>query len=178
MDQFFLTHKLYEENREPTIAGEDENTPRQLVTLLSQVNSNSYANGFFRFISPAVFRHYFSLWKLDPADCSPFIKSAFGQLIFYHQEQYKVLNPVFNSIDVLGEKDELEFVMNILLCDRPSLESSFLIDIYEQTSERLGVPIVDEIYAFIPALRLGGSRSASAVQKIKMNAEMMILSQL
>ena len=66
----------------------------------------------------------------------------------------------------------------VLLCDRQALENSFFIDLYEQVSERLGVPQLDEIYAFIPAIGLGGGRSVSHIQKVRMDEEMLILSRL
>ncbi|BAY09892.1 T6SS immunity protein Tdi1 domain-containing protein [Calothrix sp. NIES-2098] len=178
MNVFSLTHKLYEENSINTITVINHDVPSEVAEMLLLANSNSYANGFFKFISPSRFRPYFSMWNLNPNDCFPFIKCGFGHLIFYHQQQYKVLNPIYNCIDIIGEQDELDFVMNIILCDRQSLENSFFIDIYEQSFERLGPPQLSEIYAFVPALRLGGCRSASYVQKVNMNEQMMILSQL
>jgi hypothetical protein len=103
---------------------------------------------------------------------------AFGHLVFYHDEQYKLLDPVFNNIDSLGEKDELDFVMDIALCDRPALENTFMIDVYEQAFPDLGAPKLDEIYAFVPALGLGGDRLATNVKRSLMAVEMNILSQL
>jgi hypothetical protein len=178
MEDFLETHKLFEEDSTQTTTGPALGIPAELTILMGRVNSNSYANGFLKFIVPDEFRHYFSLWNLKPDDCFPFIKSAFGCLIFFHEQQYKVLNSVYNNIDLLGEKDEIDFVMDIVLCDRPALESSFCIDIYEQAFGRLGPPKLDEIYAFIPALGLGGSRNAASVEKANMETQMLILSQI
>jgi hypothetical protein len=179
MKTFLLTHKLYKDG---SIIYTSDNTkfniPEELKKMLRQFCCNSYANAFFRFVKPDPFKFYFSMWNLNPDECIPFIKCAFGHLIFYHQLKYKLLNPVYNCIDILGKAGDLEFVMDILLCDRKGLENSFFIDIYEQSFERLGPPEIDEIYAFIPAIGLGGSRNASNVRKLSMDKEMMILSQL
>lgn len=158
--------------------GEYSGIPEQLTKMLLEANGSSYANGFFQFVSPAAFNEYLSLWKLDPAECFTFLKCAFGHLVFYHREQYKLLNPLFNSIEVLGEGKNIDFVMDIVLCDRPALENSFAIDIYEQVFPKIGAPGIDEIYAFVPPLGLGGNRNASNVQRRKMAVEMAILSQL
>jgi hypothetical protein len=152
--------------------------PKELESLIVYACCNTYANGFFRFVQPYLFRNYLSLWSLDANKCIPFVKSAFGHLIFYHEQQYKLLNPIYNCIDKIGKMGDLDFVINILLCDREGLENSFLIDIYEQAFERLGAPKSDEIYGFIPAIRLGGTRSASNLKKMPMKNEMMILSQI
>lgn len=178
MKEFLLTHKLSEKGNIESVAHSEHSIPDEVKTVFLQTNTNSYANGFFKFISPDTFRHYFPMWNLNPADCFPFIKCAFGHLVFYHQSQYKVLNPIYNCIDVLGEEGGLDFVMNIMLCDRQGLENSFFIDVYELVFEKLGSPKLNEIYAFIPAIGLGGSRDPSCVQKVQMNEQMMILSQL
>lgn len=177
MDNFFQTYSLFEADPTKTVEPGTQ-LPAELTALLDQVNSNSYANGFLKFVSAPDFRHYGALWNLNPDDCFPFLKSAFGHLILFHERQYKAINPVYNDIDLLGEQDELDFVLDILLCDRSSLEGSFFIDIYEQVVTRLGPPTVDEIYAFVPALGLGGPRSADNVQKVRMEPQMLILSQI
>jgi hypothetical protein len=178
MKNFKRTYLLHEQGKAKIAAKAETNAPEKLIRLLEMENSNSYSNGFFRFISSTAFRPILSLWQLNGDECIPFIKCAFGHLIFYHQEQYKVLNPVLNCIDILGQKKELDFVMDILLCDREALVSSFFMDIYEEAFDTLGAPNINEIYAFIPAIRLGGSRSASNVRKVEMHAQMMLLSQL
>lgn len=175
MENFVQIHKLFETDQTVTHSA---SLPAELNALLDQVNSNSYADGFFKFVRAEQFRDYTSLWKFNPDDCFPFLKSAFGHLVFFHDGNYKAINPVYNEIDQLAGQGELDFVMDILLCDRASLEGSFFIDIYEQVSAQLGPPALDEIYAFVPALGIGGSRDPNNVQKLSMEQQMLILSQL
>lgn len=178
MNEFLQTHALYREDKTTTLTKTGTQPPAELAALMEQINSNSYANGFFKFIPPQEFQHYVSLWDLDPENCLPFIKTAFGHLIFFDGQHYQVINPVFNDVDLLGETGELDFVLDVLLCDRSALEASFLIDIYEQAFDRLGAPKPDEIYAFVPALGLGGNRSADDVQKLSMAQQLPILAQI
>lgn len=178
MENFFSTHRAYKQNRTKTLSFSTGSVPEEIAVLLRQFHSDTYSNGFLSFVSPEEFRHYFSMWGLNPLECYPFIKFAFGQLVFYHQSQYKVLNPVYNCIDILGEKEEFEFVMDVMLCDRIGLENSFFADLYEQVWEKLGIVSKQEIYAFIPALGLGGTRDVLHVRKVNMDNEMMILSQI
>src|SRR5215217_9034412 len=98
MEDFLDTHKLYFEDKTPTVIDSADSIPTELSAMMRRVNSNSYANGFFKFIVPKDFRHYFTMWNLIPTECFPFIKTAFGCLIFFQQQQYKVLNPVYNDI--------------------------------------------------------------------------------
>ncbi len=178
MENFIATHTMYKQNSTQTFPDVAIHIPEDLSAMLRQLNSNSYSNGFLSFISSEEFRHYFSMWRLNPIECFPFIKFAFGQLVFYHQSQYKVLNPVYNCIDILGGKDELDFVMDVILCDRTGLENYFFIDIYEQSWGKLGNVNPHEMYSFIPAIGLGGFRDTSNVRKVSMYKEMMILSQI
>jgi hypothetical protein len=165
---FLATYKLHEKG-EALGCLDGARIPEELRSFLQQVNTNSYANGFFRFLPG---RDY----GLDPSECFVFLQCAFGQLIFHHKGEYKAFNPVFNCVDTLG--DGLEFVMDIVPCDRPAMESSFLIDVYEQAFPRLGAPARDEIYTFVPALGLGGARNADNVRRSKSNVEMAILTQV
>lgn len=179
MDQFIRTHLPVEAQPDEGPIAVDAGAPDELRALISSAPARSFARGFWRLVPAAPFRPYLARWNLKPEECVPFLKCAFGHLLFYHRNRYMVLNPVHNCVDPIGDKGDLDFfVMDIALCDRQGLESSFLIDIYEQAFDRLGAPGLDEMYAFVPALRLGGPRDAANVQKRPMRVEMPILAQL
>lgn len=178
MDTFLSTHPLHVQHDAKASAGTGRSIPAELKTFLDAVKGNSYANGFFQFVSPSAWGGFFSLWGLDPTHCYAFLKCGFGHVVFHHEGQYKALNPVHNSIDELGDEGDLEFVMDTLLCDRPGLEASFFVDVYEAAFPRLGAPSANEMYAFVPALGLGGSRDPAMVQVRPMRIEMPLLAQL
>jgi hypothetical protein len=176
MDTFLSTYPLFRQG--VATAGARGDLPTDLKALLEQVGTSTYADGFFTFVAPPAFDHYLKLVNLDPAEGHVFLKCGFGHLVFYHRQNYKVLNPVFNQVDDLGGVAELDFVMDIVLCDRAALESSFMLDLYEQAFPRLGPPDLDEMYALVPALKLGGPRNAQNVRRSKMGVEMQLLLQL
>lgn len=176
MESFLATYSLYEAG--PPAVDVDATLPGDLREMLRQVGTNVYANGFFRFTSPNPLRDYLALAGLEASECVPFLKCAFGQILFHHRKEYKFLNPVYNTIDVAGGEEDLAFVMDIALCDRPAMEASFQLDVFEAAFPRLGVPTIDEIYAFVPALALGGGPTAESVRKTRMDVEMRILLQL
>lgn len=152
--------------------------PRELSEVLTQLRGGSFASGFFEFVDSNSASRYLSLWQIDSTNCVTFLKCGFGQLLFYQAGEYKLLNPIYNEIDVVGDEGELEFVLDVFLCDRRTLDASFLMDLYERAFPRLGPPKEDEIYALVPALGLGGSRDAAHVKVAKMQSEMPILAQL
>ena len=175
MTNFLSTYPLYISG--PS-AGRNDGVPDELRAVLDKVGTSAYANGFFRFVAPRAFEHYLELARIDPAGGRVFLKCGFGHLVFYSQQQYKVLNPIFNEVNVLAEAGDLDFVMNIMLCDRPAMENSFMIDVYQHAFPRLGPPDLNEIYAFVPALKLGGARDPANVRRQQMAVEMQILLQL
>ena len=174
METFLSTYRLFKSG--PPAAEVPGEVPAELKELLSLVGTNSYADGFFTFVAPRTLDRFLGLAGIDQSGAHVFLKCGFGQLVFWHQQQYKVLHPVFNEVDELG--DDLDFVMDIALCDRPGMENSFMLDVFEQAFPRLGPPKLDEIYAFVPALKLGGPRDVANVRRSKMDVELPILLQL
>jgi hypothetical protein len=174
METFLSTHRLFKSG--PPAAGVPGELPPELKELLNLVGTSTYADGFFTFVAPPTFDRFLGLAGIAQPGAHVFLKCGFGQLLFWHQQQYKVLHPVFNEVDELGE--DLDFVMDTVLCDRPGMENSFMLDVFEQSFPRLGPPTLDEIYSFVPALKLGGPRDAANVRRSRMDVELPILLQL
>jgi hypothetical protein len=178
MQGFAAIHGLHRTRSPGAAYVMPQGAPPQLATLLTTMGGKRYAEGFWNFAPARTLAPHLSPWGLAADSCVPFLKAAFGHIVFVQGGLCKVVNPVFNAVDVLGEVADLGFVLDVLLCDRPALESSFLIDLYEATWATLGEPDDDEIYALVPALGLGGPREASHVQRRPMGPEMQLLSQL
>lgn len=178
MKTFLTTHKPFSTIDPGPPTEPPPELPFDLKAMLRQFGSNSYAEGFFRFVTPPAFTECLVPWGLEPSECHVFLKCGFGHLVFFQDGEYKVLNPVINTIDTLADRQNLDFVMDILLCDRQSLENSFFLDSYEQAFLTLGAPNMKEIYAFVPAINIGGSRDAANVRKVKMQMQMELLSRM
>lgn len=178
MQQFIETHGLDAPTGALVVPTLPPTAPQGLVSLMERVGGRHCARGFWSFRRTSALSPYLATWGLVPDQCMPFLRSAFGHIVFLQGPDCRVLNPVFNTVDDLGLAADLGFVMDLLLCDRPALEASFLIDLYESSVERLGIPGDDEIYALVPALRMGGSREASQLQRRPMAAEMQLLAQI
>lgn len=152
--------------------------PADLMELLKGMTVSSYRNGFLTFLPPEDFQDIFAYWNLPTFSCYPFLKSAFGMIIFLHDGQYKLLDPIANEIILLAESGDLDFLLNFMLCDRTGLENTFHIHLYEQVFPIIEAPEPDECFAFLPAVRLGGILDASNIQKTKLKPQLAILSQL
>ena len=172
MNNFLAFHPLWKTYDE-TI-----NITGDVLTTLNGRQVTAYNQGFITIVNPADYQDIFASWHLEPKDCLPFIKFAFGQFIFFHDNSFKVLDPVNNFIEPIGEKDDFDYIMDNFLCDEDTLNEVFLKDMYLEVVDALGAPAPDECYAFVAALALGGSRSKENVQKTKLKEQLMILAKL
>lgn len=175
---FSSVHPLWKTYDSIIQIADKKDLPDDLYTMLQGNHETSYNKGFVSMINPDTYKEVFALWDLAPEDCFPFLKFAFGEIIFFHEDRYKILDPVYGSISMAGEKDDLPFVMNILLCDEEGLKNAYFKDIYFAVVDKLGAPELEECYAFVPALALGGGRKKENVKKTKLITELTILSQL
>jgi hypothetical protein len=178
MKNFYLFHSLYTEHSTFVDLTSYKDLPGNLVDTLNFTKETSYSKGFISIVSPSRYRDLLVLWDLEPLACCIFVKFAFGAFVLLHENKFKVLNPVFNTITTLGEENEFDFIMDSLLCDRLGLNNSFFMDVYLDAESSIGAPDLNECYTFTPPLNLWGQRDKSTVRRANLKEELMILSQL
>lgn len=177
-NKFINCHSIYKNYQQQIAVDNYDWLPLDLIQFLENKNVASYSNGFFTLVANADYNDIFEYWNLPVNECFLFIKSAFGMFIFYSEKQYWLLDPIANEIIPLGGESDLNFITDTVLCDRIALESTFLINIYEEAIQHLLPPELDECFAFVPAVKLGGSLNATHVKTVKLKEELYILSQL
>lgn len=152
--------------------------PQDMREALDKKKETAYNKGFVSLINPADYNDVFAMWNLEPDDCFPFLKFAFGHLIFFHDTKFRVLDPINNFIEIIGDDDDFDYVMDKLLVNEDMLKENFLMDYYFKTVDKLGAPAPDECYAFVPPLGMGGDKDIDNIQKVKYKEQLIILSQL
>jgi hypothetical protein len=178
MEGFLRFHSVYKESADPIRLEPRMRLPEKLASFLEGRNETIFDKGFLSLTDPKKYMDILGLWNLNPEDCFPYLKTAFGAFIFYHHNEYKLLDPVYNKILILGEADEFEFVMDIILCDQKGLDSTLFMNLYMEVVDKIGVPEMDECYTFVPAVNLGGIIMKNNIRKAKLKEQMLILSQL
>jgi hypothetical protein len=178
MDKFLTVHpewKTYAGNIQipasPAI-------PQDMRETLQGKNVSGYNKGFVTLVNPADYNDLLALWGFEPDQCFPFLKFAFGQLIFFHDTKFRIMDPVINVVEVIGDDDDFNYIMNDLLVNEGMLVDNLLMGLYLQTVDKLGAPDLYECYAFVPALGLGGDKDIDNIQKVKYKEQLIILSQL
>ncbi len=175
---FFELHPLFKDYNEKVIVSQKDRLPTDLITFLEGLNISSYRNGFFTFVNNDAFTHLLGYWDIAPEDSYIFMKTAFGMLLLYRDNEYQLLDPINNEIVAICGEEDLDFLINVILCDKVALDNTFLFKYFEQAIERIDPPELDECFAFIPAIRLGGGLNSQNIKLEKLNEQLLILSQI
>ncbi|MGC9357936.1 MAG: T6SS immunity protein Tdi1 domain-containing protein, partial [Anaerolineae bacterium] len=130
------------------------------------------------------------LWLVDPEQLADpleewlghrkalaFLRTAFGDMLIWHEDHARYLSVVYGRLHrpLTGR---LDILFEVTLCDDRYVDIAIDRLTYRKALPRLGAPARDEVYAYVPALALGGSEDASALQKVKLREHLSFLAQL
>jgi len=158
--------------------------PPSLLQLWENVGFGSYADGLISLINPDDYNELLYGWlMLDEEDPTriPFAISAFGRLFYYRRltdkdEDVCVIDPHTSSGDVLTWS--LDDFFNSYLCDTESANGALQVTLFRNAVTRHGPLQERQIFAWTPALRLGGSESVEHLTKVNALVHLDILLQL
>jgi hypothetical protein len=153
-----------------------DHVPGEVIDFLHQEGECTYRNDFFRTILPKEYHAVFSDWGLEGNNCYAFLRSAFGALVYCFKGEYYVLLPYTGEGNFLSR--DFDTVMNIHLSMHLVLEEAFLLNTYLEKKQVLPGLKADEIYAFVPAIPLGGSPETSKMEVVKMHEHLATLAEL
>lgn len=112
----------------------------------------------------------------DAEDCHVILRSAFGHLFYLRNGRYYSHSIVHDlSSDLRGD---FERVIRHSLSLKSYQENSLYRRVYTAAARRLGPPAYDEVYAFVPAISIGGTFDAAHVQKVGLAEHAALLAQL
>jgi hypothetical protein len=145
-----------------------------LESFLFSVGVSSFSNGFLRTLNHDDLSPLIPAWKWADAKTFIFLRTAFGGLFYIKALNYYFFDPLYD--DHVNLTDDLGFILNIALCDKKSLRSTFLFHIYQEGVALKGIPQKDECFAFVPALKMGGVKSAEHLEIVKLKEHLYFLS--
>ncbi len=161
---------------EDEIAYINKNLPEGIAEFLEIEGLCSYSNGFLWTTSPDAFHQALDQWGLKGAKCFVFMRSAFGACIFFSRKEFFYLDPLEGRIVSLG--DDAYMVLDIFLIMDAILTNGLFEDYFKNLKNDPSLLHQDEIFAFVPALPLGGSFESSKVEIVKMFEHLAFLAQL
>ncbi len=161
------------DNKEIALLVESK-APSDIFGFLKEEGYMTYHDDFFSTTMPQDHFQTFSEWGLNGKECFAFLKTAFGSLCYCYKDKIFQLDPVSGNV----YKGRFRFCkfMNLLATMDSFLEACYF-DIYQKI-EKKQVLRSDEIYAFVPALPLGGSLEGSKLEVVKIREHLSILAQL
>jgi len=130
------------------------------------------------------------LWLVDPEQLADpleewlghrealaFMRTAFGDMFLWHEARVQYLDILYGRLfpPLTGRVD---IFFEVTLCDDSYWNNALYRPTYRKALQRLGLPACDELYAYVPALALGGSTDAAALQKVKLREHLSFLAQV
>jgi hypothetical protein len=168
--------------------------PSQVAKALADLQTGPSSDGFLHVVTPEVLDGTLAEWLggFQPSR-TPFARTALGDMIYIRDLREKAqamgLDPELartahdvSLIDVRFKRTKVlamsfdDFVSD--LADPAWLASELDKGLYDAAVERLGPPTFDEIYAFVPALGLGGAMDPDNLERQQADVALAILLQL
>src|SRR6185369_3129053 len=101
------------------------------------------------------------------------VRNAFGCFLVRHGDSYHHLNPHVKTFTALSP--HLALILNMTLTDGFALRDMYFFDQFQPAFDRIGKVGADEMYAFTPALGMGGTVNAEGVHRVKMREHLAFL---
>ena len=167
--------------------------PLEAARGLMAFRPGPFAGGFIRFVTPDVLDETLADWLggFSPSR-TPFARTALGDMIYVRDLRERA-----RSIGMTGTEAEAAHDVSVLdvryketrlagfsfaefaanLADPEWLAGELRKDLYDAAVDRLGRPGIDEIYAFVPALALGGAENPANLERSRADVALSLLLQ-
>jgi len=147
-----------------------------LAEFLTEFKINSFSNGFLRTINDSSLNEIKSIWKWYDEYTVIFMRTAFGGLFYKRKSNFFYFDPLYG--DIINLANDLNFILNVFLCDEQALSATFLFPLYKEVINRTGIPNENECLGFIPALKIGGQKISKNLEIMKLKEHLCLLEQL
>jgi hypothetical protein len=173
LQKFIDTHKPDLDNikaSQEIIFKYQNHLPIPLLELWKEKGFGLYSDGLIQVINPDEYRDNLWNWLMrdeEDMDRLPIAISAFGNVFYYRKlsdegdEDISFLDPHTSDSGDLAWS--LESFFNDWCCDKNVIEEFLEKNMFDDAIATRGKLKYNEMYYFIPALRLGGTKSGKTV---------------
>jgi hypothetical protein len=148
--------------------------PDYYVRYLEKNGFQEFLSGFWWFTNPKDLHEELAPFA-DGKDVFPVLRNAFGCFLVRYGDNYHHLNPHVRNFVLLAA--DLALILNTTMTDPYALRDMFFFEQFQPAVERVGRIAADEMYAFAPALQLGGTVNAENVHIVKLREHLAFLAQ-
>jgi hypothetical protein len=169
--------------------------PDRLLGYWEAFGFCGYGDGLFWTVNPADYEEILELWLKDTPlwgreNYYVIARTAFGRLYIWGDKSgwTSKLTPHEHSIlprdipsDPISEEEKERFIGIFISGMNKNNSDSYDKDekpLFKKALKKLGQLEADEMYAFVPALALGGLADLKFLQKVKLQEQLSILAQL
>lgn len=149
--------------------------PADAIELLRGRGTGLFAEGFLRLIDPARYREAVATAVADGENAIPLFATAFADVIYWNGSAYEVARFRDGRRELVTAR--LDFLLRYF-ADPGETRRLFRDELYEQAVARHGVPGIDECFAFVPLLALGGGEHVEHLERVAMREHILLISQL
>jgi hypothetical protein len=149
--------------------------PDFIISEWKERGFSSYLNGLLIATDPSDYYDLIDGWVEDSDKCHVVLRTAFGSFYYLKDGEYydqEVINKISSHL-----QNRFDFIIKYTLADKNNQDSLLHKGIYDKVVKRLGPPDYDEVYAFVPAISMGGDYNPDNVQKVKLKEHLALLAQ-
>jgi hypothetical protein len=165
--------------REFTRADHDrlaDRLPCGLPDLWEEDGWCNYREGLFTCCDPDFLGDAARAWFPDHPEVVLFAHDAFGSMYLWDGQEIGVLDPHIGQLDPLAL--DIEELLDLALTRPDYIARAMFETKVARLRGIIGAPDWDEIYAYEPALALGGSGKLETVRRVRMVEHLVLLAQL
>lgn len=161
---------------EKVIAKYEMSLPKELVSEWETRGFCNYLGGLIKTVNPEEYYDMISDWDDEPELCSVILITAFGD--FYFVKQGNIYAQAVHQKLRTNLQNNLRLIIKFSFSTKQYQENVFHKTLYLKCLKTLQKPDASEIYAFTPAIALGGQYSINYATKVNLKEHLSILSQL
>ena len=149
--------------------------PPVLVGTWAERGWCAYGGGLLWLTDPDDYAEITALWKPDAKNMPCFARTAFGDLFLWKGTGVTFIDVVEGETwNFPGSWEEFEKFVTEPVWRMSALRT----DVFEEALARVGPPEYEEVYAFEPAVSLGGPATADTVERRNLFAHLEFLRQI
>ena len=157
----------------------DGKVPEALLSFWTVYGFGSYGKGLVWVLNPTELDGILAEWPADKRTMRrsvPIIRTAFGNVVFWANQEFTFLDVHYNRLVQAGTDTELLF--GYYLTHAKSRRSVLEEQLFKKAYKKLGQLTHEEIYTYSLPLALGGKPELKNLCKAKVKEQLSILAQI
>lgn len=176
--QFHGTGRLWRTPTQDELAACEGSLSEQMVGDWRKNGWRCFLDGLIWFINPADYAPMLKDWLERPERFVPFARTSFGDLFLADERMESYVLDVHSGGCRETGGGDVDYFVDFTLTSEPYLRDMLRFDLHKKALAKLGELQESEMYAFVPALALGGDEELPYVRIEKLFPQLGILSQL